>query len=241
MQATVRVEPAETLPEALAALLEEEAARAIAARGRFALALTGGSVATSCYPRLARARLDWARTELFFGDERAVPPDDPESNYGLARRLLIEPAAVPAARVHRMAADGPDLAAAAAVHERELLAILGGPPRLDACLLGVGPDGHVCSLFPGHPAASEERRWVAPVEGSPKPPPRRLTLTFPALRAAELLVAVALGEGKAAALHASLDDERAHTPLALALRGARRALVLLDPAAASLLRGRPGA
>jgi 6-phosphogluconolactonase len=113
--------------------------------------------------------------------------------------------------------------------------VLGAPPRLDIALLGVGPDGHVCSLFPGHPLLLERERSVAPIEDSPKPPPRRLTLTLPALWSAEVLVVAALGEGKAAVLRDALEDPGSELPVALAMRGARGALVLLDPPAASLL------
>lgn len=231
------VHPAPAVPELLAACLEEESRRALGARGRFAIALTGGSVAEAAYPRLATADLDRARTHFFWGDERAVPPDHPLSNHGLARRLWLDGAGTPPENVHRMEAEGPDLGAAAGAYEAEMRRLLGSPPALDVVLLGVGPDGHVCSLFPGHPLLAERRRLVAPVEDAPKPPPRRLTLTLPALAAAELLLVVALGGPKAAAVADALGNPGSPLPLAMALRGARRALVVLDEEAAG--RGRP--
>jgi 6-phosphogluconolactonase len=228
----VHVGEAGDLALRLASLFEQQARRAQAARPLFTVALTGGSVATTCYPELSRTRCDWSRAAFFWGDERAVPPEHPDSNYGLARKLWFDPAGVPAASIHRMPAERPDLDEAARAYEDELAGALGRPPRLDLVLLGVGPDGHVCSLFPGHPVLSEEGRYVRAVEDSPKPPPRRLTLTLPALRAAGLLVVVALGEAKAAVLREALVDPASPLPLALALRGAAQAVVLLDPPAA---------
>lgn len=235
MRPEIHVDQAPGLARRLSRLFEEEAARAQARRGLCAIALPGGSVAGIFFPDLARAQCDWSRTAFFWADERAVPPDDPESNYGLARALWLEPAGVPAPNVHRMPADDPDLERAARSYEDALTAVLGSPPRLDLALLGVGPDGHVCSLFPGHPLLTERRRRVAAVEDAPKPPPRRLTLTLPALADAEMVVVAATGEGKATALREALEDPASALPLALAVRGARRAVMLLDPPAARLL------
>jgi len=222
-------------PEGLAARLTERlegaAARAVAARGCFAVALPGGSVATRFFPALAAAAVDWSRTEFFWGDERAVPADDPDSNFGVARALWLETAAVPAGRIHRMEAERPDLEAAAADYAREMVRVLGDPPRLDVALLGVGPDGHVCSLFPGHEALREEARWVVAVVDSPKPPSRRLTLTLPTLAAARSVIVVAVGSGKAPALGQALAAS-SPSPLALVSRRAKRVTFLLDAAAA---------
>jgi 6-phosphogluconolactonase len=223
------------LRETLAARLEDEGRRALAARGRFALALPGGSVATAFFARLSTVPLDWSRTDFFWGDERAVPPSDPASNYALARALWLEPAGVPAARIHRLPGEAADLEQAAAAAADDLVRVLGTPPRLDVLLLGVGPDGHVCSLFPGHALLDEDRRWVAALWDAPKPPPRRLTLTLPTIAAAELVVVAALGAEKAGAVRDALEDARSSSPLALVRRRARRLLVLLDPPAAGLL------
>jgi 6-phosphogluconolactonase len=228
----IRIAPAETLAEALAARLEEAAAEAIAGRGRFTIALPGGSAARQFFPRLARARVDWTRTDFFWSDERAVPPDDPESNYLLAQRLWLGPIAVPQANIHRLPAELPDLEAAAAAAEKELLDSLGDPPGLDWLWLGVGPDGHVASLFPGQPLLGEWVRFVAPVYDSPKPPAARLTFTLPTVAAARFLVVTALGSGKASALATALRDPDSRLPLALALAAAERSWLLLDPAAA---------
>jgi 6-phosphogluconolactonase len=232
MPVEVRVAAAKELPETLAAVFQAEARRAVSERGFFAVSLPGGSVASLFFPRLARAPLDWSRTRFFWGDERAVPPSDPESNYGAARALWLEPAKVPAASVHRMPAEEPDLERSAAAYQEEMVRVLGTPPRLDLVLLGAGPDGHVCSLFPGHPLLREERRWVAALDDAPKPPARRLTLTLPALRAADLVVVAALGRAKAAAVRAALEDSQSSLPLAQVTRQAPRVLYLLDADAA---------
>ncbi len=223
------------LAERLAALFESDGQGALAARGFFAVALSGGSVATTFFPRLAHLPFDWSRTEIFWADERAVPTSDPESNYGLARRLWLEPAKVPAQRAHRMEADAQDLERAAAAYRGELVRVLGVPPRLDLVLLGVGQDGHVCSLFPGHPLLLEEGHWVTPVLDAPKPPPRRLTLTLPLLAAAGRVVLAAQGRAKARVLCEALERPDSPLPVALVARRARRVVFLLDPEAASAL------
>lgn len=244
MKPEILIGTREQLVEAAAVRLEAVAAEALAARGRFAIALPGGSVATNFFPHLARARVDWTRTDFFWSDERAVPTSDPESNFGVANCLWLTPAAVPAVNVHRLHADGSpgsngsntdDLERAAVADEEELVRRLGTPPRLDLLLLGVGPDGHVAALFPGHPVLAERHRFVAAVTDAPKPPSARLTLTLPALAAARLVVVAALGESKAAAIGAALQDETSQLPLALALAGASRAWLLLDPGAACRL------
>jgi 6-phosphogluconolactonase len=238
MTPEIHVADAAGLAGILARLLVDEAARAQAERGMFALALPGGSIATAFFPVLARAPCDWSRVAFFWGDERAVPPAHPESNYAVARSLWLEPAGVPARSIHRMPADHPDMEKAARSYEDALVRMLGSPPRLDVALLGVGPDGHVCSLFPGHPLLREEARYVAAIGDAPKPPPRRLTLTLPALAAAAVTVVAALGEAKAAVLREALEDPDSPLPVALALRRARRAVVVLDPPAAGPLGGR---
>ena len=232
------VDKAESLAETLAGRFETAARQALASRGRFTIALPGGSVATSFFPRLARLPLDWSKVDFFWGDERAVPPSHPDSNYAAARTLWLEPAGVPEGRVHRMKAEEPDLARAAADYATLLERAARSPPRLDLVLLGVGPDGHVCSLFAGHPVLAVRDRAVAVVEDSPKPPPRRLTLTLPVLTAAEEVAVVALGRGKAEIIRAAIEDAQSALPVALVARQARRTTFLLDPGAARLLRGR---
>lgn len=235
------VDDAPALADVLARRTEILGAAALRDRGRFAIALPGGSVAQTFLPRLSRAGVDWKRADFFWGDERAVPPDHADSNFGLAQSLWLRAARLPAERIHRMRAEAPasqagpgspDLDAAAQAYESDMERALGSPPVLDLALLGVGPDGHVCSLFPGHSLLEEGQRFVAAITNSPKPPARRLTLTLPALFSARLVVVAAFGEAKAAVMREALEDAASRLPVALALRGAKQALVLLDPAAA---------
>lgn len=222
------VADAASLAERLAADFEAEARRAHAAGGRFTIALSGGSVATTCFPRLAALPIDWQRCEFFWADERAVAPADAESNYGLARLLWLDRAHVPSGRVHRMAAEDLDLEGSASRYADVITQIAGRPPRLDYVIVGVGPDGHVASLFPGHPLLHEEQRMVAAVHDSPKPPPRRMTLTMPVLAGAARLVVAAFGASKAAVIQEALENPESTLPVAMVLRRAQRPLVLLE-------------
>jgi 6-phosphogluconolactonase len=225
---------------ALAVYLGEEIAAltagAASERRPLALAISGGSVATTFFPAWAAGRVvDWTSTHVFWADERAVAPTDPESNYGLARSLWLDPAGAPATSIHRMPADEPDLEQAARDYADTIARVVGPAGVLDLVLLGIGPDGHVASLFPGHVLLTETSRGVAAVTDSPKPPPRRLTLTLPLLTTARAVVIGAFGAGKAAIVREAVTDPASRLPAALVARGARRAIWLLDPGAASEL------
>jgi 6-phosphogluconolactonase len=233
--------PSEVIVDAPAALarvfaerFETAARHAIASHGQFTCALPGGSVAEAFFPALATAAVDWRRVDFFWGDERAVPPTDPDANYALARRLWLDHVALDPAHVHRMRGEAPDLDAAAAAYARELTAALRGRP-LDLVLLGMGPEGHVCSLFPTHSALRESTRSVVAIDDSPKPPPRRLTLTLVALAGVPLVCVAAFGSGKAAAVREAVEAPASPLPVALAARAGLRSLFLLDPEAAALL------
>ena len=141
--------------------LELEMTRAIAGRGACTVCLAGGRTPEPVYRELASASsIDWTRVDVFFGDERAVPPDHPDSNYLMVHRVLLSRVPVPAGQVHRMEAERSDREAAAREYERSL------PPRLDILVLGMGPDGHTASLFPGSAALDERQRLVVPVIGA---------------------------------------------------------------------------
>ena len=209
-------------------------ADASAARGGFSLGLAGGSVAETFLPSVATAPIAWESGDIFWCDERDVPVDDPASNYGRALQLLGNVAQ--RARLHPMfASRAAQLSDAATSYARTLEALLGRPPVFDVVLLGVGEDGHVASLFPRSRAAAESKAWVAAVTDSPKPPPRRLTLTMPVLSAARVLCVAAFGTEKAQPLRDAVRDPSAVTPLAQLLRSRPDAWVLLDHDAASLL------
>lgn len=189
--------------------------------------VAGGSTPRPVYAWLARSgRIPWERVEIYFGDERCVPADDPGSNYRMVRESLLEPAGIAPERVHRMEAERADRRAAAAAYERIL------PERLDVLLLGIGEEGHTLSLFPGSPALRERERRVVPVT-TPKPPPDRLTLTPPVVGRARSIFVLARGAGKAEAvargLEGPLDVESCPVQLA------RPGEWLLDEAAASMI------
>jgi 6-phosphogluconolactonase len=201
--------------------------------GRLSLALPGGSVAEAFCPALVDAPLAWDRVDLFWCDERAVPPGHADSNYRIAAERLLGRVPIDPTRVHRMRGEAADLAAAAAEYEGVLRQTLGDPPRLDVVVLGVGPDGHVCSLFPNHRALDEKSRRVLPIHDSPKPPLRRLTLTLPALADAYVVIG-AFGASKASVMKEALERRDSRLPVALAARGAQHALFLLDDEAAEV-------
>ncbi len=205
------------------------------------VALTGGSVANEVYAALADSpaarAVDWSRVELWWGDERFVAGDDADRNDGQARTALLDKLPLDPRRVHPMpAADGPlrDLDDAAAAYARQLRESPAGD--FDLVLLGVGPDGHVASLFPGFPQLHVEGEVAVAVHDSPKPPPDRVSLTFPALERTGELWFVAAGEEKADAVRRALDpDTDPDTVPAARPRGRERTLWLLDDEAAGAL------
>jgi 6-phosphogluconolactonase len=211
-------------PEQAAALAAARMAAAAGAGGHISLA--GGTTPRRAYELLAvEPGVDWSRVELWFGDERCVPPDDPDSNYRLVADSLLAGLAGPV-RVHRIAGeDDPD--AAAAAYSSELTGCV-----LDLALLGLGEDGHTASLFPGSPALAERRRLAVAVTAS-KPPPRRITLTFPVFDAARSVVVLAVGDGKARAVREVSAGPDSSYPASL-LPSDRTELVI-DRAAASAL------
>lgn len=177
--------------------------RVLAGQDRFSLVLTGGGTPRRMYERLAaQPDIPWARVDLFWGDERFVPLDHPDSNCLMARQTLIGPAGIPAGNVRPVPTNRASPEAAAEAYEDILRTYFAGQPapRFDLLLLGMGEDGHVASLFPGAPGLQEAGRWVIAVNDSPKPPPRRITLTLPAINSARRILFLVAGEKKAAAL-----------------------------------------
>jgi 6-phosphogluconolactonase len=218
--------PAE-LARPAAEWLELEVSRAITERGRCALALAGGRTPEPAYRELASASsIDWKRVEIFFGDERGVAPDHPDSNYHMVHLALLSRVPIPADQVHRMEAERADRDAAAREYERLL------PRPLDIILLGIGPDGHTASLFPGSAALDERQRLVVPVLGA-KPPAERMTITPPVIEAARKVVVLASGGDKAAMVARALEGPLA--PKAVPAQLARRGIWFLDQAAAARL------
>ncbi|MFC9847702.1 6-phosphogluconolactonase [Streptomyces sp. NPDC060223] len=238
----------ELMAEAAAARLITKIVDAQASRGYASIVLTGGRNGNGLLAALssapARDAVDWARLDLWWGDERFLPEGDPERNDTQARAALLDSVPLDPARVHPMpASDGPygsDVEAAAEAYAAEL-AKAAGPenhgsvPTFDVLMLGVGPDTHVASLFPELPAVRETERTVVGVHGAPKPPPTRISLTLPAIRSAREVWLLAAGEDKAEAAAIALSGAGEVQAPAAGARGRARTLWLLDAAAASQL------
>jgi 6-phosphogluconolactonase len=232
--------------------LEEAAARevaraisvAVARRGAAHVALAGGATPRGLYARLAeepwRSAIDWRRVRIFFGDERCVPPDHPDSNHAMAVETLLSRVRVPRGAVHRIRGEL-EPARAAALYERTLRRVLGGAtPRFDLALLGMGADGHTASLFPGSPALDERAR-LAVAAVSPNPPRDRVTLTLRALNAAREVVFLVAGAKKAEAVARVMEESGIGRSGAggRGARGGRRGRAALAPGVLPASRVRP--
>ena len=214
---------------AAAAWVADSIAVVLADRERCSLALSGGNTPRAIYAHLADRYVDipWGLLDIYFGDERRVPPDDPESNYRMASDALLSRVPIAPSRVHRMEGERTDAEAAA----REYASIL--PPSLDLLLLGVGLDGHTASLFPGAPQLRELVRRVVP-SLSPLPPTGRLTITPTVITAASHVAVIAEGVQKAPVVARALEGDV--DPLELPVQFALRGSWILDSDAASRLR-----
>jgi 6-phosphogluconolactonase len=193
---------ADDLAREAASRLVQAAAHAIDVRGRFAIALSGGSTPRRLYQLLTqppyRHAIDWSQTHLFFADERFVPHDDEDSTVRLVGETLLSGVDIPAGNFHAMPTEGDTPEGCASRYDTTLRDFFGGDrPDFDLILLGMGPDGHTASLFPGHP---EPAGLVASVHDSPKPPPVRLTLTYAAIDAAHAVWFLVTGADKATPL-----------------------------------------
>jgi len=190
-------------------------------------ALSGGATAMIFLGALREAKVDWKRITLFWGDERAVPPDDPDSNYGIAERMLLSPLGARAPRAIRMPAEAANLSQAALWYDDALATELNGG-SLDLALLGIGEDGHICSLFPGHKALTQNDLRTVAIEDSPKPPPRRLSLTLKFVLQTKRIWLIAIGPRKLPVLQAAINKTSNSTPLDLLMRQARDVTVFTD-------------
>ena len=230
------------LAEAAARAAMADLEAAVEAYGTATWVLTGGSTPAAAYRRLAahdlRAGIEWDRVRVAMGDERCVPPEHPDSNWGQAAAALLDHVPVPAHHLLRPQAElGAEPAADA--YQATLAALPaapGGAPRLEVVWLGVGEDGHCLSLFPGRPEVEVGDRLVVPVHDSPKPPPDRVSLTLAALAGTERLLVLAAGAGKAGAVARARagDDRLPVTRAVAAVRSAGGSVTwLLDRAAAA--------
>ena len=230
-----------------ARLFVDYAWQSIAKHGQFLVALSGGNTPRMMFEILAsadfRGQVDWAKVHVFWGDERAVPPDNAESNYGMARRELLVRVPIPQANVHRMEAEKPNIGRAAHDYEEVLRKYLElddrGFPRFHLIFLGMGNDGHTASLFPGTRVTRQTSRWVSTPMVT-KFNARRMTLTLPVLDAAHHVVFLIVGAEKALTLHAVLQT-KPDPPFPAQLvqpRDNGTKLFLIDEAAAALLAER---
>lgn len=223
------------------------AGHAARSRGRFTIALTGGSTPEKTYARLAEPeqaqRIDWSKTYVYLGDERFVPYDDSRSNFGMAWRSLLIKLSLPPGHVLPIPPNTPTPADAARQYTQVLATTFGvpypgEPPRFDLILLGLGDDGHVASLFPGKPTLNEDRLWVTwSPPGTLPPPVDRVTVTYPVLNAARDVLFIVAGDKKAAAVRDVLEGQpsREQRP-AVGVRPTNgRVTWMLDAAAAGLL------
>ena len=238
------VPDSEALVRAAGARLVNAIQTALAARGRALIVLTGGGngIGLLKYLGTQGQQIDWSKVHLFWGDERYVPEDDDERNEKQAREALLDHIDIPPSQVHPMAASdgefGDDLAAAALAYE-QLLAANAAPgeavPNFDVHLLGMGPEGHINSLFPDTSAVLETTRMVVSVENSPKPPPQRITLTLPAIQRSREVWLMVSGAGKADAAAAAIGGAPPVSVPAAGAIGLETTLWLLDEKAAAKL------
>ena len=249
MSTTVEVFPdSDNLVEAAGRRLVETIHAAVAARGRAQIVLTGGGngIGLLKYLRAHADQIDWSKVHLFWGDERYVPLADGERNEKQAREALLDHIDIPSSNVHPMAASdgefGTDLVAAALAYE-QLLAANAEPgeqvPNFDVHLLGMGPEGHINSLFPDTEAVRETTRMVVSVDDSPKPPPQRITLTIPAIRRSREVWLMVSGAAKGDAAAAAIGGAQPVDIPAAGAVGLETTLWLLDEDAAAKLPARP--
>ncbi len=225
----------EALSRNAAELFAAGACHAVAERGRFCVALSGGSTPQRCYQLLAapplRDLVPWPQVEVFWGDERCVPENDPRSNLRLAREALLDRLPQPPGQIHPMSCAGDPAAAAGAYQALLQSAFDPGEPCFDLILLGLGTDGHTASLLPGTPAPLETNRLVVTVR-APGAEFSRLTLTVPVLNQARQIIVLVSGREKTTILHQILDGPPGRYPAQLLAPGDGQLLWLVDRAAA---------
>lgn len=235
----------EQLSHTAAHSIVQIANEALATYGHFTMALSGGSTPKGVYGLLAlepyRNQIDWMKAEIFWGDERCVPPDDAESNYRLAYEVMLSKLPIPSDHIHRMPADQSDLIAASTTYEQQMRRVFdtNGVPYFDLIQLGLGPEAHTASLFPHQISLRETERLVMPVT-VPKPPPARLTFTPPLLNAAKHILFLVTGAEKSDAVQAVLEGgyQPEEYPAQIVRSTQGEVIWMLDTAAASKLRQR---
>jgi 6-phosphogluconolactonase len=206
------------IPKALAAFVLKAQKESVEKKGRFTVALSGGSLPKQLKALIGDPAAKWDKWQVYYADERVVPLDHPDSNHNLCKSELYDHVPIPLGNIHPIDPSLlDDLEELTDAYEKELIHEFAQKdsarfPVFDLILLGVGEDGHTCSLFPGHELLSESDRWVAYLEDSPKPPPKRITLTFPVLNHASRVAFVAAGAGKVDVLPLVLDKPESGIP-----------------------------
>jgi 6-phosphogluconolactonase len=227
--------------EAAAAEFAAQVSAAVRTNGKFSVALSGGSTPKTLYSLLAtKSGIPWDKIYFFWGDERHVPPDHPDSNYRMANEALLSKIKEPPQNVFRVHAEEKDAAAAALQYEQAIKdffhLVPGQLPRFDLILLGIGPDGHTASLFPGTAALKENQRLVV-ANWVPKFNTYRITFTYPVLNAAAMVMFLASGAHKATILHEILENSAADLPSQKVQPVNGKLIWLVDEPAASNLSG----
>ena len=244
----VPVKDAEELAHTAAKIIADDTLQAILQRGRFVIALAGGSTPKTTYKYLAQDhadKIDWTKVYAFLGDERFVPPDDPLSNYGMVRDTLLRDLPIPKDHIYPVQTGmASPIESANAYQEtlREFFETDFDPPRFDLILLGMGDDGHTASLFPGASSLAIQDLWVvASPPGTLPPPVDRITFTYPVLNAARHVLFLVSGEKKAAALADIFEDDPSPVkrPAAGVLPTDGTLTWLVDKAAMVDLKGKP--
>ncbi|KAJ3287203.1 6-phosphogluconolactonase [Borealophlyctis nickersoniae] len=229
----------EDISKALNHLITTLSAAAISRSGRFTVALSGGSLPKILGQSLkGNTSIDFSKWHVFFADERVVPLNHEDSNYRLCKEFLFDHVSIPQHQIYPIK-EGVGHVRAAELYEEELRRVFGkeGVPSFDLILLGMGPDGHTCSLFPGHRLLEVTDRLVASLDDSPKPPPERITFTYPVLNNADVDVFVSTGEGKAEVVHKILDLKEDYPAGRVSPKN--RLVWFLDEPAAGKLQTRP--
>ncbi|KAI9291708.1 6-phosphogluconolactonase [Neoconidiobolus thromboides FSU 785] len=207
--------------DALNKLVTRCSNHSIKQHGRFTIALSGGSLPNTLAKVLKdNKEVDYSKWHVFFADERLVPLDHNDSNYLLAKKELLQYTSIPQEQIYTLNPEHVNnVEEAADDYERTMVKVFNDKnevrfPTFDLIFLGIGPDGHTCSLFPGHPLLQEKDVWVAPIEDSPKPPPKRITFTMPILNHANAVAFVVTGDNKADMLERILDQKDSSIPAA---------------------------
>ncbi|CCI44568.1 unnamed protein product [Albugo candida] len=205
-------ENADDVGKAVGALVDTLSSNAIQTNGRFTIAISGGSlpkILQSGLEAMASANIDFTKWHVFFADERCVALDHADSNYRACHEAFFSRVSIPRDQIYTIDSVD-DSSKAAKIYEDQLRNVFGEPdvPTFDLILLGMGPDGHTCSLFPDHPLLLEKTKWVARIQDSPKPPAERITLTLPVVNNARHVAFVVTGANKAETLQAILQNEK---------------------------------